>query len=71
MKWNCHKSMGSDEIYPSVLKESADVITKPLCLIFEKSWRSDEVPELSMSGKREKFSLILKKGEKTREATDW
>ncbi|KAJ7414314.1 hypothetical protein WISP_85065 [Willisornis vidua] len=35
--------MGTDGIHPRILKELADVITKPL-LIFEKSWKSREVP---------------------------
>lgn len=30
-----HKSMGSDEINPGVLKELADVITGPLSIIFQ------------------------------------
>ncbi|KAK4823927.1 hypothetical protein QYF61_008313 [Mycteria americana] len=39
-----HKSMGPDEIYPRVLKELADVLTKPLSIIYQRSWLTGEVP---------------------------
>ncbi|KAK4815890.1 hypothetical protein QYF61_009941 [Mycteria americana] len=39
-----HKSMGHDEIHPRVLKELAEVLTKPLSIIYQQSWLTGEVP---------------------------
>ncbi|KFO80749.1 RNA-directed DNA polymerase from mobile element jockey, partial [Cuculus canorus] len=39
-----HKSMGPDGIHPRVLKDLADVLSKPLSIIFQWSWLTGEVP---------------------------
>ncbi|KFP51109.1 hypothetical protein N323_02338, partial [Cathartes aura] len=40
---NVHKSMGLDGIHPRVLKELADVMARPLSIIYQRSWESGEV----------------------------
>jgi len=42
---DAHKSMGPNGMHPQVLRELADVIAEPLSIVFERSWRTGEVPE--------------------------
>ncbi|KAK4827581.1 hypothetical protein QYF61_019483 [Mycteria americana] len=39
-----HRSMGPDGIHPRVLRELAEVLTKPLSILYQQSWLSGEVP---------------------------
>ncbi|GAB0179668.1 mitochondrial enolase superfamily member 1 [Grus japonensis] len=41
---NTHKSMGLDGIYPRVLRELVEVLTKPLAIIYQQSWLTRKVP---------------------------
>ncbi|PKU41649.1 rna-directed dna polymerase from mobile element jockey- hypothetical protein [Limosa lapponica baueri] len=56
-----HKSVGPDGIHPRVLRELAEVIAGPLSIIFERFWRTGEVPK-----DRRKANVIpvFKKGKK-------
>ncbi|KAK4811106.1 hypothetical protein QYF61_016392 [Mycteria americana] len=55
------KSMGPDEIHPRVLKELADVLTKPLSIIYQQSWLTGEVPA---DWRLANVTPIFKKGQK-------
>lgn len=55
------KSMGPDGMHPWVLRELADVIVKPLSIIFDWSWWLGELPE---DWKTANVTCIFKKGRK-------
>ncbi|KFO61529.1 hypothetical protein N302_00984, partial [Corvus brachyrhynchos] len=56
---NVHKSVGLNEMHPRVLRELADVVVKPLSMIFENSCHSPEVPG---DWKKGNIVLIFRKG---------
>ncbi|KAK4826229.1 hypothetical protein QYF61_006270 [Mycteria americana] len=56
-----HKSMGPDDIHPRVLKELADVLTKPLSIIYQPFWLTGEVP---VDWRLANVTPIFKKGQK-------
>jgi len=53
--------MGPDGMHPAVLRELADVIAEPLSIIFERSWRTGEVPE---DWRKASVTPVFKKGKK-------
>ena len=55
------KSPGPDEIHPRLLRESADVLAKPLSMIYNSSIRSERLPE---QWKDAHISAIFKKGDR-------
>ena len=53
--------MGPDGKHPQVLRELADVIARPLSIIFAQSWRLGEVPE---GWRKENVTPVFKTGKK-------
>ncbi|KFV87439.1 RNA-directed DNA polymerase from mobile element jockey, partial [Struthio camelus australis] len=60
-KVDIHKSMGPDGMHPRVLRELADIIARPFSIIFDRSWRTGEVPE---DWKKASVTPVFKKGKK-------
>ncbi|PKU43644.1 rna-directed dna polymerase from mobile element jockey- hypothetical protein [Limosa lapponica baueri] len=56
-----HKSMGPDGMHLRVLRELAEVIAESLSIIFERSWRTGEVPE---DWRKASVIPVFKKGKK-------
>ncbi|KFQ27903.1 hypothetical protein N332_06187, partial [Mesitornis unicolor] len=56
-----HKSIGPDGIHPRVLRELAEVLTKPLSIIYQQSWLTGEVP---VDWRLANVTLIYKRGQK-------
>jgi len=63
---NAHKSMGPDGMQPRVLRELADVIAELFSIIFERSWRTGEVPE---DWRKANVTPVFKKGKRRTQAT--
>jgi len=53
--------MGPDEMHSRVLRELAHVVAEPLSIIYERSWRTGEVPE---ECRKANVTPIFKKGKK-------
>ncbi|KAJ7415068.1 hypothetical protein BTVI_39482 [Pitangus sulphuratus] len=60
--------MGSDEMHSRVLRELADVVAKPLYMIYEKLWQSGEIPG---DWKKGDIAPIFKKGRKEDPGNYW
>ncbi|GAB0183454.1 mitochondrial enolase superfamily member 1 [Grus japonensis] len=60
-KLDTHKSMGPDGMYPQVLRDLEDIIDRQLSIIFERSWRTGEVPE---DWRKANATPVFKKGKK-------
>ena len=56
-----HTSMGPDGMHPRVLRELAEMISEPLSIIFDRSWRTGEVPE---DWRIASVTSVFKKGKK-------
>ena len=58
---NPHKSVSLEGIHPRVVREVADVVARPPSIIFEKPWRSGDIPD---AWKGANVIPIYKKGPK-------
>ncbi|KFM12913.1 hypothetical protein AS27_00888, partial [Aptenodytes forsteri] len=58
---DAHKSQVPDGIHPRVLRELAEVLAKPLSIIYQQSWLTGEVPD---DWRLANVTPIYKKGRK-------
>jgi len=58
---DAHKSMGPNGMHPRVLRELTNVIAESFSIIFERSWRTGEVPE---DWRKANVTPVFKKGKK-------
>ena len=58
-KLDAYKSMRPDELHPRVLRELADVVARPLSIIFRQSWLTGDIP---VDWKLANVTSIFKKG---------
>ena len=59
---NINKSPGMDGLHPRLLRELADVLAEPLCVIFDRSVKMQQIPN---EWKKARISAIFKKGNKS------
>ena len=60
---NITKSAGPDNMHPKLLRELSEIITEPLCIIFNKTIEDGAMPQC---WKEANITPIFKKGEKSR-----
>jgi len=58
-----HKAIGPDGMHPHVLRELAEVTAELLSIIFNRSWRTGEVPE---NWRIANVTPVFKKGKNNR-----
>jgi hypothetical protein len=57
---NIHKTPGTDKIHPLFLSKCAKSISKPLCIIFNRSYETEALPEFRLEAN---IKSLFKKGD--------